>query len=286
LRQQYNSLQDEQHQKQIESDINTKDLQIALEKADAIIYSLSEIYTNFIHDFRTPLGGLLGFSELLIMCNETNEMQKEYLEILTSSSKSLLHVLNLMSDHCKLAMGQMTIESIDTDINKFITNVCSAALEKAKTKGIDFKYRNPLAFKKSIIKTDEFILSRTCYILIDYFLRSLNNGSIEFGYCVKMGTTNKVGEPVNPTVLEFFVKCKGGWQSNYDQAEIYTFFNNTNNQDKRRCYWFNELSLIKQYAEMLGGKIWVQKEKGNRISVYFTLPYMHDENLSQDACYN
>jgi len=285
IRQQHNCLQAEYNREKSEYEKEIDDLKITLEKADAKSYSLSKIFQNYTHEFRAPLGGLLGHTDVLKDFFETNEEQKEYLEIIASSNKSLLQILNMGIDHCRLELGLTTIDLTETAINELTSGVFSAYMQMAKSKGIDFKYVYPLSFNEFIIKTDFLILSRTFHILINCILESLNNGSFELGYSLMRGSTNIVEEPVNPYVLEFFVKGKGNWQSDYDPIDLSTYFNNTS--DKFGSWHLNnELSLVKPYIKLLGGKIWAQNGEGNSLSVYFTIPYMHNENLSQDASNN
>jgi CheY-like chemotaxis protein len=280
LRQQYNSLQAKYEQKQNEYETAIADLDTVGKMADAKSYEVSQIFANFCHEFRTPLNGVFGFADLLKQGGETNEARKEYLELIIICGESVMNAGNMMLNHYKLAMGLVTIDPTETVINELIKNICSNTVQKAKSKGVDIKYTNPLSFIKSIIKTDSSLLSDIFYILIHYIIvhERLNNGSIELGYSLKKGSTNVVGEPVNPYVLEFFMKINGDWKSNYVQADISDYFNSTTDKNKS---WnrYDELSLAKAYVEMLGGKIWLQIEGENRLSFYFTVPYNHDENL-------
>jgi len=278
IKQQHEALKAEYNQKKSEYEKAIDDLKMANAKADAKFYSLSEISQNFIHEFSKPLSVVLGFTELLKDLYKTNEEQKIYLEVITSSSKSLLQVLNMAIDLCRLEMGLTTIYLTETVINELITDICSGFLEKAKPKEIDFHYTNPLSSNEFTIKTDSIILFWTCNMLINHFLKSLVSGSIEFGYSILMGSSNIVGGLVNPYALEFFLKGKGVWQSEFEQDNISSIFNNTTNKYERR-FRYDEILLVKPYVEMLGGKIWVQNEEGDGVSLYFTIPCKNNEIL-------
>jgi len=276
LRQQHYALKTEYDQKKSENEKAIADLKMA----EAKIYDVSQILLGYSLDIRTHLNGVIGFTDLLKKGGQKKEVQKEFLELIANISESVLYEFIMMGSLCFLSMQKISINPTETVINELIKNIFTDTVQKAKSKGVDFKYTNSLSFIESIIRTDSSLLSDIFYNLIHYILdqERINNGSIELGYSLKKGSTNIVGEPVNPSVLEFSIKINGDWKSNYVQADISDSFNSTTDNNKS-WQWYNELSLAKGYIELLGGKTWVQNEEGNCLILYFTIPYIHDENL-------
>ena len=74
----------------------------------------SEFLANMSHEIRTPLNAIMGFIDLLKEKEDDKEKQK-YLNIVSSSSKSLLDIINDILDFSKIESGKVQIENIDFD---------------------------------------------------------------------------------------------------------------------------------------------------------------------------
>ncbi|MDO9557790.1 MAG: ATP-binding protein [Coriobacteriia bacterium] len=98
----------------------------------------SKFLANMSHELRTPLNSVIGFSHILLdgMAGEINEEQRRQLEMIHSSGKRLLSLVNDVLDLSKIEAGAITFELVESDINE----MCSEALEyirlEADRKGI------------------------------------------------------------------------------------------------------------------------------------------------------
>jgi signal transduction histidine kinase len=73
----------------------------AKEKANAANRSKSEFLANMSYEIRTPMNSIPGFSE--IMLNTTSDpKQKAHLKTILSSGKTLLSLINDISDLSKI----------------------------------------------------------------------------------------------------------------------------------------------------------------------------------------
>lgn len=60
------------------------------------------------HDLRTPMNAILGFSNLLLECDDETKA-KEYASKINSSSKILMDIINDILDLSKIEAGKQTI---------------------------------------------------------------------------------------------------------------------------------------------------------------------------------
>lgn len=69
---------------------------------------------NMSHEIRTPINGIIGFLHLLKDC-KIDSVGRDYLEIINSSTQSLLGIVNDVLDFSKIEEGKMDLELIDFD---------------------------------------------------------------------------------------------------------------------------------------------------------------------------
>lgn len=88
---------------------------------------------NMSHELRTPINGILGFSDLLSNTNLDKE-QKRFVDILRSSSRHLLSVVNDILDISKIERGEIELhphpEQTFIDLEKILVSFSSVAHQK------------------------------------------------------------------------------------------------------------------------------------------------------------
>lgn len=98
----------------------------------------SDFVARMSHELRTPLNGILGFSEL-IRADATDEAVREQADIIHQSGQHLLMLVNDLLDIAKIEAGQMTLESIEVDLQKFLRESASLHAGTAEQKGLEFR---------------------------------------------------------------------------------------------------------------------------------------------------
>lgn len=98
--------------------------------------SKSEFLAMMSHEVRTPLNGLLGYSDLL--ANTTlDDTQRQYLETVRNSGRGLLRIVNDILDFSKIEAGKLTIESIPFAPRLLVTDVCRLFEFRARENGTE-----------------------------------------------------------------------------------------------------------------------------------------------------
>lgn len=93
---------------------------------------------NMSHEIRTPMNGIIGMVQLL-MKSKVDERQWSQLEILKSSSNSLMKIINDILDLSKIESGKLQIESTLFDLSEIVSHVKGLLGVQAQEKGIDFQ---------------------------------------------------------------------------------------------------------------------------------------------------
>ena len=239
-----------------------KELIIAKEKAEESDRLKSAFLANMSHEIRTPMNGILGFADLLKNPNLTGEKQQNYIRIIEKSGARMLNIINDIVSISIIESGLMEVNISESNINEQIEYIYTFFKPEIESKGIQFLFKNPLPFSKAIIKTDRKKLFAILTNLVKNAIKYSEKGSIELGYDKK------------DEYFEFYVKDSGIGIDSTRQEAIFERFIQADISDKHAYQGAGlGLSISKAYVEMLGGKLWVESEKGIGSTFYFTIPY-------------
>jgi signal transduction histidine kinase len=244
----------------------------AKEEAEKADHLKSAFLANMSHEIRTPMNGILGFANLLKMPNLPGGEQQEYIKIIEESGKRMLNIINDIVNISKIEAGLMDVYLRESNINEQIEYIYTFFKPETEAKGITLSFKNSLPDKEAIITTDREKLYAILTNLVKNAIKYSEKGSIELGYTKK------------EKQLEFYVKDTGIGIDKDRQAVIFERFIQADISDEHAFQGAGlGLAISKAYVEMLGGKIWMESEKGIGSSFYFTLPYDVERKAEKES---
>ncbi len=241
-------------------------MNIKLEKARDKAEESERLKTAFLHnmshEMRTPMNGILGFSDLLKEPDLTGERQQEYIDIIKKSGHRMLNTIDGLMNIARIESGHEKLGLSEVNVNEQIEMLYVFFKPEAEKKGLQLRVNQPFPIHKIVIQTDKEKLYAILTNLVKNAIKYTPEGFVEFGFEEKENQ------------LEFFVKDSGiGIPKNRQQA-IFNRFVQADIEDRKVYEGIGlGLSISKAYVEMLGGKIWVESEEGIGSRFYFTISF-------------
>jgi len=270
-----------------EKEKRADELNIAKEKAEESDHLKSAFLANMSHEIITPMNGILGFTEILKEPGLTGKEQQEYIGIIQNSGARMINIINDIMSISKIESGQMGISISELNINDLLEETFTSFKTEAEQKGLQIFIKNNLALEDAITKTDRTKVQAILTNLVKNAIKFTSKGSIEFGCGLTDSPNASVSEPVG---LEFFVKDTGIGIPREKLAMIFERFRQGSESLNRKYEGAGlGLSISKAFAEMLGGKIWIEsnpyltktgiEEDEIGTTVCFTIPYQPEPQV-------
>jgi len=96
----------------------------------------SEFIARMSHEVRTPVHGLVGMTDLLLL-DDLKPEQREMLRVVQDSAGLLIKLLDDVLDLSRLEAGKLVLEQVEFDLRRVAVTVCELMRPAAEKKGLD-----------------------------------------------------------------------------------------------------------------------------------------------------
>lgn len=241
-----------------------EDLVKAKVEAEASNRLKSSFLANISHEIRTPLNSVVGFANLLLANDITNEIKEEYIEHINHNSEKLLQIIGDIIDLSRLESSQIEITYEEASVNSIVNEIVDDAkkIVKRNEKSIIISVMNMLEENGDLIFTDRVWLKRVLNHLMDNAVKFTLEGSVRLSYAKENDS------------LVFRIKDTGIGINKENLDHIFEEFRQEIDGHHRPFEGLGVgLTLAKEVIERMGGKIFVQSEKGVGSEFSFSIPY-------------
>ena len=239
-------------------------LEQALEKAKESDRLKSAFLASISHELRTPLSQIMGFSELIRMLTDNDDL-RDYANHIYSSGKSLLTMIEdvfalALAERSELVVRHNTVKGIELFMScrRLLTEILGRSM-KNECISLVFKPRSDL-MNQTII-TDVQKVEQVLSNLFSNAVKFTDTGSIEFGM-------TQSGDK-----LEFYVKDTGIGIDPDQHQQIFNIFRQLDDGHNRRYAGLGiGLSIVHKIAEVLDATVRLDSAPGLGTTFYFTVP--------------
>jgi len=260
-------IQNINNQKEFENE-----LRVAKERAEESDRLKSSFLANMSHEIRTPMNAILGFTDLLMESDMTENEKTEYLSMIKKSGENLLSLINDIIDISKIESGQLKINLQMTDLHSMLKDLSSLGntLINTLNKNIELRLLINNIDDKLDIRTDHLRLYQILLNLISNAIKFTDHGYIDISYRL-----------LDDQHIEISVKDTGPGISESDQSIIFERFRQIDESTiKKHGGTGLGLFICKSLVELMNGSIEVKSPKSGGAQFLVALPCLISETVA------
>lgn len=234
-----------------------------------LLRSKTMLLATVTHDLQTPLGSILGFSDLL-KATPLDTVQKQYVSNISGSSDYILNLVNDLVDFSKLENNNIKIKKVAFNPKQLIETTFNTLKRNAIDKDIVLLYEVEDTLDINVV-SDPYRVKQV--------LTNLVTNAIKF---TQKGHVKIVGKIANDTVV-LEVSDTGIGISEEEQQHIFEEFTQAHPDIEKQFGGTGlGLTISKRIAELLGGSLSVESQLDSGSIFSFSIPLVISEAVSKE----
>ena len=255
--------------------VRTTELAEARDRAEAADRVKSAFLATMSHELRTPLNSIIGFTGILLqrLAGPLNAEQVKQLEMVRTSARHLLMLINDVLDISKIEAGQLQVTHEAFDVRASIAKVVGLVTPLADKKGLALQVR--LSADLGKIVGDPRRIEQILLNLLNNAVKFTEQGHVMLTveFVAPQSAIRNPQSAIERSSIRFSVEDTGIGIKPADLATLFQPFRQvdsglTRNHDGTGL----GLAICRRLADLLGGEILAESEWGKGSTFTLTLP--------------
>ncbi len=244
-------------------------IQEARDEAERANSAKSRFLANMSHEIRTPINTIMGMDEMILR-EDTKGIPKEYYGPVTSyarnikyASESLLSLINDLLDISKIESGKMHLVEQEYDTEEMLRGIVSMIRGRAEDKRLYFDLDIDESLPKRLYG-DNGKIKQIVLNLLTNAVKYTDDGG--FTMSVRVTEKNEAGIAVAISVKDTGIGVK-----KEDLDKLFSAYERLDEVKNSAIQGTGlGLDISRQFAELMGGKLWCESVYGEGSEFIFT----------------
>ncbi len=230
-----------------------------------------EFIKRISHELKTPLNGIIGFSQLLLEGPLSSE-QKTYISRVIHQAEKLRKILDEMLDFSSLDK-YVEMEKEEFNLVTTIKEAIERNRRKTEAKGLNLEFVQKVEVPERLWG-NPFSVSKVFDLLIDNAIKFTPKGEVEVGISERKKEKDEY-------IFSFYVRDTGIGIKKEEIPMLFDGFYQGDPVLNRRFEGIGiGLTIVKRLVESMGGSIWVESVPGEFTIFWFTLRFGVSKDLA------
>ncbi|WP_052161349.1 response regulator [Hoeflea sp. BAL378] len=258
----------------------TREIDLALTKAQMGDRAKSEFLATMSHEIRTPMNGVLGMAELLTR-TDLDTRQRTFTDVILKSGNALLEIINDILDFSKIDAGQLVLNPKPFNLVDTTEDVATLMSSRVVEKDIELVVRIAPGLPDKLIGDPGRIrqiltnlvgnavkFTEQGHVMVEITWRKVNTGDQPERLAISVAVRDTgIGIPAEKidTIFDKFSQVDGSSTRKHEGTGL-------------------GLAIATRLVELMGGKIVVESEVGVGSTFSFTVEMdVHGEPVAETA---